>query len=68
VKLFYAQSASLTRFLVDQADRPKFLAFVAHGMRDGWESALKTHYGFRTTDELEAAWLRRQRTDALASK
>ncbi len=68
VKLFYAQSASLTRFLVEQGGRPKFLTFVAQGMRDGWESALQTHYRFRSSDELEAAWVRHQRTEALASK
>lgn len=68
VKLFYAQSASLTRFLVEQGDRPKFLAFVAQGMREGWETALKNHYRFRSPDELEVAWLRHQRTEALASK
>jgi hypothetical protein len=68
VKLFYAQSASVTRFLVDRVDRPTFLAFVAQGMREGWDQAARTHYRFRSLEEMELAWLRHQRSEALARK
>jgi hypothetical protein len=67
-RAFFAQAASVTSFLVNQSDRPTFLAFVAHGMRDGWDQAVKTHYRYRSVEDLEAAWLRQQRTEALARK
>jgi RNA polymerase sigma factor (sigma-70 family) len=54
---FFAQSRSVTKFLVEKKDRPTFVKFVTDGMKDGWESAAKTHYGFASVDALERAWL-----------
>src|SRR5262249_52818924 len=34
-----------------------FLAFVAHGMQQGWDSAAQVHYRYRSVEELEQAWL-----------
>jgi RNA polymerase sigma factor (sigma-70 family) len=56
VMAFYAESYSVTRFLVDASDRQTFLAFVAQGSRDGWDRAVKTHYGYSNVEELERAW------------
>jgi hypothetical protein len=57
LQAFYAEAASVSRFLVSKADRATFLAFVNQGMRDGWDAAVKQHYRFRNVDELEVAWL-----------
>ena len=54
---FFAQSYSVTAFLVEKKDRPTFVKFVAEGMKDGWESAVKTHYGFANLSDLERAWI-----------
>jgi hypothetical protein len=68
IKVFYGEAASITRFLVNQSDRPKFLAFVSQGMRDGWEEAVKKHYNYRNLDGLEAAWIRQQHADSRANQ
>jgi hypothetical protein len=54
---FYAQSYSVTDFLIRTGGRAKFLAFVSQGDRDGWKRAVKTHYGYPTVEQLERAWL-----------
>jgi RNA polymerase sigma factor (sigma-70 family) len=67
VMALYAEGYSVTRFLVGRKDRRTFVAFVAAGMREGWDTAARTHYGFRGVDELEQAWLgqvRRERAEA----
>jgi RNA polymerase sigma factor (sigma-70 family) len=64
VMALYAEGYSLTRFLVSQKDRKTWLAFVNQGMDDGWDSAAKSHYGYRDVEAMEDAWLadvRRQR-------
>ncbi len=58
VDAFYAESFSLTRFLVRSRDRKTLLAFVADGPRVGWSLAVKRHYGYRDVDALEQAWLK----------
>src|SRR5262249_26952671 len=54
---FYAQSLSLTDFLVARGGRKKFLAFVAQGEDDGWDKAVQSVYGYESVEELEQAWL-----------
>ncbi len=58
VGAFYAQSLSLTEFLVIGGGRKKFLAFVAQGQDEGWDKAVQSVYGDKTVQELEEAWLR----------
>jgi hypothetical protein len=53
----YAQGYSVSNFLVASSNRPTFLAFVAHGMQYGWDSAAQTHYHYQTVNQLEQAWL-----------
>ena len=55
--VLYAQGLSLTDFLVSSGGRKKFLAFVAQGEDEGWEKAVQAHYGYKTVDVLEYAWL-----------
>jgi RNA polymerase sigma factor (sigma-70 family) len=58
---FFAQSFSLTDFLVSSGGRPKFLDFVTQGERDGWDKAARDGYGYKTVGELERAWLKHVR-------
>jgi hypothetical protein len=57
VMVLYAEGFSVTRFLVERSSRQAFLAFVAHGMRGDWDAAVRTHYGYRSIEELEGAWI-----------
>ncbi len=61
VMTLYAQGFSVSSFLVQSSSRPAFLAFVAHGMRQGWDSAVQSYYSFRNVEELEQAWLQHLR-------
>src|SRR5262249_7053539 len=55
IAVFYAQSVSLTEFLA-QSKGPRELArFVKDGQSEGYETALKRHYGW-TFEELEQRW------------
>ena len=53
---FYGQGYSISRFLVEMGGRPRFLQFVRDGMRGGWDSATRTHYGLAGLVELDRAW------------
>jgi hypothetical protein len=57
VMSLYAQGYSVANFLVGATSRPAFLAFVAHGMQYGWDSAAQVHYRYQSVEELEQAWL-----------
>ncbi len=61
VMVLYAQGFSVTEFLVSKSSRPAFLNFLADGMRAGWDQAAQAHYGYRSVDELEQAWLQHLR-------
>jgi hypothetical protein len=67
VTALHAQGYSLVSFLVKERGRPALLAFVAEGLRNNdWDAALKTHYGYRSADDLERAWLRNQKESTRA--
>lgn len=53
----YAQGYSVTRFLVEKSDRAAFLKFVAAGQRNGWDEAVKVHYGYKNVDDLQRDWI-----------
>jgi hypothetical protein len=55
--VLYAQGYSVARFLVAKKDRKTFLAFVKQGMDEGWNPAVKGHYGYRDVEALEDDWL-----------
>ncbi len=54
--LYYAQSVSLTRFLVEQGPPEKFVQFVQNSQRDGTEGALRGTYGIGGFAELQEKW------------
>jgi hypothetical protein len=54
---FYAQSVSLVEFLASAKGPQTFTRFVRDGMRDGYGTALRTHYGWGL-EELDRRWRR----------
>lgn len=56
VMVLYAEGYSVTNFLVGRSSRAAFLTFLAHGMRGDWDGAVRTHYRYRSIEELEQAW------------
>jgi hypothetical protein len=54
--VFYTQSYSVTRFLVEQRGRKTFLAFLDDGMENGWERAVKTFYKYKDLNDMDRAW------------
>ncbi len=54
--LYYAQSVSLTRFLVEQGPPEQFVKFVQQLQRDGVEAALCANYQISTVAELQERW------------
>ncbi|MFO0965770.1 MAG: hypothetical protein U0793_09335 [Gemmataceae bacterium] len=57
VMCLYAQGFSMSDYLVRRSNKQTFLNFVASGMSYGWDKAVQTHYGHRSVEELEEAWL-----------
>lgn len=55
--LYYAQSVSLTRFLVKQRDAATFVAFLKAIQRGQLEAELRRFYGFGSFEELQDHWL-----------
>jgi RNA polymerase sigma factor (sigma-70 family) len=62
---FLAESFSVVRFLASARDletlprrRRTFIWFISQALRDGWDEAVRTHYGYAGVKELERAWLR----------
>jgi hypothetical protein len=58
VATFYAQSASLTRFLVVQKGPQAFVDFIVKAERDGTEQSLKSCYSFVSISALDRTWKR----------
>ena len=54
--LYYAQSVSLTRFLVEQGPPEQFVQFVQTSQRDGIEGALRGVYRIGGFAELQERW------------
>jgi hypothetical protein len=55
--VYYAQSVSLTRFLVEQGTPAQFVEFVQEAQRTSYEPALKKVYKIAGYNELQARWL-----------
>lgn len=53
---FYAQSVFVVDFLSRQRGHQVLTAFVRDGLRDGYEAALRKHYGFQDFAALQASW------------
>jgi hypothetical protein len=54
--LYYAQSVSLTRFLVELGQPEQLIQFVRDSQRDGIESALRSNYQIAGFAELQTRW------------
>ena len=54
--LFYAQSVSLTQFLVGQGTPSQFVAFIKNAQRNGPETAVREVYKFDGLDDLDSRW------------
>ena len=55
--LYYAQSVSLTRFLVEQGTPHQFVQFVQRAQRNGAEAELKRIYRINGYNDLQKRWL-----------
>ena len=54
----YSQGYSLSRFLIEQGGRPKFVQFIKEGMQgDQWTAVVREHYGYSSLAELQETWL-----------
>ena len=54
----YSQGYSLSRFLIEQGGRPKFIQFIKEGMQgDQWTAMVSEHYGYEGLAELQNDWL-----------
>ncbi len=56
-QLFYAQSVSLTQFLVEQGPPQRFIQFVRDSQRQGAEAALRDVYQIEGLAALQERWL-----------
>jgi hypothetical protein len=68
--LYYAQSVSVTQFLVEQGTPEQFIAFVRGAQRQGVEHSLREVYHIQGFAELETRWqtyARRQAATITAS-
>jgi hypothetical protein len=54
--LYYAQSVSLTRFLVEQGPPEQFIQFVQSCQRDGIDNALRDTYRITGLGDLQSRW------------
>jgi hypothetical protein len=62
--LYYAQSISVTRFLVEQAAPAQFIQFVRASQQDGLESALRGIYHIAGLADLQKRWTEYARQQA----
>src|SRR5579872_7497957 len=56
VLTLYAEGYALADLLVQEGGRARYLRFLGDAHRDGWEGAIRAHYGYRGVDELERRW------------
>jgi hypothetical protein len=54
----YSQGYSLTRYLIQQGGKRKFVNYIGEGMATrNWPAATQKHYGFADLSELQVTWL-----------
>lgn len=56
VGVFYAQSVSVVQFMASLKGHQVFSQFLKDGMTQGYDSALRTHYGVQDWREMDQAW------------
>ncbi len=57
VMTLYSQGCCISAFLVRTGGKPRFLDFVDHGARHGWDSACQRYSPYVTVEAMERAWL-----------
>lgn len=54
----YSQGYSLTRWLIAQGGKPKFINYIGEGMAtNNWTAATEKHYGYKNLSQLQVTWL-----------
>lgn len=53
---FYAQSVSLVDFLCNKKDAATFARFLREALDGGYEPALRRHFGYASTADLDREW------------
>jgi len=53
---FYGQSVSLVKFLIDRKGHARFVDFLAHAARHGYDASLVEHYAIQGVRELDRQW------------
>jgi hypothetical protein len=54
----YSQGYSLTRYLIQQGGKRKFVAYVGEGLQtNNWTAATRKFYGFESLSDLQVTWL-----------
>jgi hypothetical protein len=56
ISAFYAQSVSLVDYLCGLRDARTFTQFLRDGLREGYEPALRRHYGIQSFADLQGRW------------
>lgn len=65
--LYYAQSVSLTRFLVDAGTPTQFIKFVQTAQESGFEPALREVYAIESHTALQDRWIAYARDHAMGA-
>jgi tetratricopeptide (TPR) repeat protein len=63
ISTFYAQSVALVDYLTKLKGPTVFTQFVRESLRDGYEVALRKHYGLQGFGELQDRWTERMLAD-----
>ena len=66
MRCLYAQGHSVCGFLVAAKGHQTFLAFLGDGAQRGWDDAVREHYGYKSIEQLEHAWLGSLKTTSQA--
>lgn len=68
IGLFYAQSTSLAKFLIEQENPKRFVEFIEQATRQGYDAALREYYGIDGVSELDRMWRRQSRIATVSTK
>ncbi len=55
---YYAESHSLTQYLVSLHGRKHFITFLLDATNGEWDEAFKLHYGFEDLTQMQDAWIK----------
>ncbi|HEY2827048.1 MAG TPA: hypothetical protein VGJ04_05550, partial [Pirellulales bacterium] len=58
IGVFYGQSVSLVKYLVDDQGPRQFVDFIARASKLGYDAALQEYYGLHDVGQLDRRWRR----------